>query len=573
MEPKQGPWTLYQQKGQEVGPWLQYKSSEEPKKKERFSTKEASALGATSGASFGLLDEGAAMVKTGKDLITGQIKPSSLSELLKSYKENQQKYEADLDEARKEHPYAYGASELAGGVATSFIPGLGVLNAGKAATLSGSLLRAGAAGGVAGLGYSRADLTSGDANEYAEAAGDVGQGILTSMAFQRILSPLQKATKTGKQTLKELSEERAMKTATGQNISHRRRIARTTKAKPGSLQKTDERLSKTSRDLLDEPDALGYFDTTQDLAYKLPPIRDKYGRLIGEVGEQIDKGVPDAVSTKNMASQMRKYASELPKNRNAQKLANEVLLEADAFEAMGPISFKKAQELKNQFKFNAVDKDILVSNKDVANKLNRIISQEMDDTVERLSQKNPFELTQLSRTGKVVRGKEKLIEVPPAFRQEFEGLADKYKFYKGKYGSFEDLSNAAADRAEMNRSNRFASPSDYGFGLAATIVKGATGGGLDPMAAVYGVASTLGHKFVRERGSAFVAKSADTIVKALEKQPAQVVYKALTPIIKLVSEGNINAALTMQAVREKNPELYNLYKQQDAMERRSKGSK
>jgi len=139
------------------------------------SGREALARGALQGASLGFGDEAAAAIDTVASKIPGvrsfaqMFQDSSLPRVDNpdlTYSERRNAYRAKNKAAQEEHPYIYGAGELAGGIATSpLLPGgaaaTGVKMGAKAAALAAA--KAGAtAGAIQGLGSSEADLTQGD---------------------------------------------------------------------------------------------------------------------------------------------------------------------------------------------------------------------------------------------------------------------------------------------------------------------------------------------------------------------------------------------------------------------------
>ena len=68
------------------------------------------------------------------------------------------------------HPAIYNTSEIGAGVASSFIPGLGALNAGKGAKLAEVTGKAALQGGLAGFGYSEEDNAAGILEDTAKGA-------------------------------------------------------------------------------------------------------------------------------------------------------------------------------------------------------------------------------------------------------------------------------------------------------------------------------------------------------------------------------------------------------------------
>lgn len=118
---------------------------------------ESAARGAAQGASLGFADE----IQAGARSLFGD----------KTYEQYRDDYREGDKAASEAHPVAFGGSELAGGIASSLIPGLGVAKGAKGLL---SAVSAGAKlGGISGLGQSEADLTKGD---FAGAAKDTIHG-------------------------------------------------------------------------------------------------------------------------------------------------------------------------------------------------------------------------------------------------------------------------------------------------------------------------------------------------------------------------------------------------------------
>lgn len=112
---------------------------------EDVSKLESFGRGAAQGASFGFADEvvGLGHALFGSKDYAGQ-----------RYKQNRDEYRAADKRAQEANPLTYGAGGLAGGIATSFVPGLGIA---KGAGLAKTALSAGKMGFVSGLGASEAE--------------------------------------------------------------------------------------------------------------------------------------------------------------------------------------------------------------------------------------------------------------------------------------------------------------------------------------------------------------------------------------------------------------------------------
>lgn len=144
------------------------------------SVTESSLRGAAQGATFGFADEleggGRAAWDDVKTIFSGELPDSALS----SYKKHRDSSRADYKKAKEANPFAYGAGELGGGIATALVPGIGAAGSiGKMALLGAAY------GGAAGLGASEAENLKGQAL-------DTGIGALTGGVMGAGAGALQK---------------------------------------------------------------------------------------------------------------------------------------------------------------------------------------------------------------------------------------------------------------------------------------------------------------------------------------------------------------------------------------------
>ena len=140
---------------------------------------ESGARGAAQGASLGFVDElvgaGKAMYDDISKMFQGEksgVVPkydefgrvTNLDEINQglTYEKHREEYRKADKEAQEANPNTYLAGNVAGSVATSFVPGAGLLNAGKGAGLITQIGKGALQGGLVGLGTSDADLTEGD---------------------------------------------------------------------------------------------------------------------------------------------------------------------------------------------------------------------------------------------------------------------------------------------------------------------------------------------------------------------------------------------------------------------------
>jgi hypothetical protein len=124
---------------------------------------EALGRGALQGATLGFGDELGGLVES-------MFGP-------KSYEQYRDEIRANNNAAQAAHPYLYGGGELAGGLATSVVPGLGAI---EGAGALGTVAHAAALGGISGIGASDASNLGGIAKDAAE--GAVAGGVTGAFA-------------------------------------------------------------------------------------------------------------------------------------------------------------------------------------------------------------------------------------------------------------------------------------------------------------------------------------------------------------------------------------------------------
>lgn len=289
------------------------------------------------------------------------------------------------------------------------------------------------------------------------------------MGLEKLASPL--ARKAG-----QVAEERAFKAATGQSAKAFKNAGNTL-----------EGARNVGRSLLEKDAAgkpvLGWFDKAEDIAPKAAAKREFFGEELNRVGREIDKKVPGgSISGWDLAKDIQNYADTIPDVGSGANIKKRLQEEVNKLKDMGNLTFEEAQKVKNQFKFKHQDSDALISNQDVTNQINRFVGNRMNEAAEK------------------------------------SGMGGEFLGIKSKYGPMKQAEVAATDRSVKNLSNRFVSPSDYGVGSTSTIGTLIAGG--DPItAAATGAAGAAANKMVRERGSAFIAKSFDRISKALQNAP------------------------------------------------------
>ena len=161
-----------------------------------ISETESAIRGGAQGLSFNLADEATGAVEALGGLVSG----NSLENLLQDYKKYRDESRAAYKAAEEANPNAYLAGEVTGAVGSSFIPGLGVLNAAKGAKLGTLAAKGAASGALSGLGMTeelndKAIVDVGVGGLVGGAAGPVlalsGEGLskLGSAANNKLISP------------------------------------------------------------------------------------------------------------------------------------------------------------------------------------------------------------------------------------------------------------------------------------------------------------------------------------------------------------------------------------------------
>lgn len=505
----------------------------EPKVEAGMDYGQSALHGALQGATFNYSDEAIAGAKALYD------KLAEGKDFSEAYDERLERERAELERARK-NPKSYMAGMAAGGMATAAVPGLGWANIGKGASVAGQMGKAALLGGLAGSGESEGNLLE----NQGQLAKDIALGAGAGAAFQGLLGKGSEALKKLPAFARKKAAERAVKATTGQNIKAIRKMGGTTHASAGDIEKFEKGVRKVGEDIMEEVTPSGKplmqgFESVEDLAPKMAEARKYYGGKLGEVGKAVDAFYPKgSVQGSNIANKLRAYAAEIPPVAQGKKLIEQIEGVADDFDAAGNLTFDKAKLFKNQFQYKADDADLLVSNKDVTNKIRSIIGGEMDETadnlktnlgkvLERAGEAKPITMTERGGIPPAAQGAMNVSADEVDKVKYIKNLLDQYGKYKGKYGSFKQAADAATDRAQKNLSNRFVSPSDYGVGSSVGITSAIASG--NPAMLLMGAAGAAANKLARERGSSTAAVALRKIAQLAENPAFSNKYaKALT---------------------------------------------
>lgn len=118
---------------------------------------ESALSGAAQGATFGFADEATAGAMGLKDYLAGKLGQRGDIDLSDAYRTNLNAVRKKDAMAQAENPKAFGAGQIGGGIASSFLPGVGALNTGKGAGLAVKVGKGAASGALTGAGMSEAN--------------------------------------------------------------------------------------------------------------------------------------------------------------------------------------------------------------------------------------------------------------------------------------------------------------------------------------------------------------------------------------------------------------------------------
>lgn len=297
--------------------------------------------------------------------------------------------------------------------------------------------------------------------------------------------------------LMEKASERAVKAGTGQSVKAMRKIARVSPNGAGDINAAIGRLQNAGRSMLTADEAgapiVGWFDSTPNIATKAADKQKFFGKQIGDVGSTVDElmgGSYKPVIGPEVASEVEAYANKIPKAGEGAAVKGRLESEVENLKDLGGMSFKEAQNLKQQYPFKPQAADALISSQDATNKIRGVITDKMDNAVQ-------------------------MSKLTPGVTPEQVDVLNKYGLAKDKYGIYKDISDAGTDRSLGNLSNRFVSPSDYAAGAIGSLASAAKGENAS-MSGLKGFVFGLANKVARERGSSFSANALKNLSQGIE---------------------------------------------------------
>lgn len=447
-------------------------SEAEIKAAKKLSPVESAISGLAQGLTLGHSDEIAGAGRAAIAKLGGAEEP--FGTLYEKYRDEQRGHQA---KAKADNPKTYVGGDLAGAVGTAFLPGVSALAPAKGAGLLANVGKAGLLGAISGAGYSNANPTE-SPDKLKEFAGDVGTGAAIAGATQGALQLAGKAaSKLAPDNLREFANERSIKAATGQNKAILKRIAKT------------KGLDDTGEVLLNESSVSGpvvkFGSSVNSIKDRAADAAEKAWDSVTGVYKQADQALGGkAIDGREIAQGIIDRAAKIEPLPQNEAIINKMMETAAYLENKGAMSLEHAQQLKNNFVFKMADPKTHALGLDGNNAIREAFTESMGQAIKR---------------------------VDPALEKAW---ADSMKLY----GTYATAAGAADERAIANVSNRFFSPSDYAMGIGGALLNGAKEGG-GTKDSLIGLATTMAHKLVRERGSSMAAVTAKNLAAVLDKTP------------------------------------------------------
>lgn len=423
---------------------------------------ESVARGALQGVSAGFSDELAGAAETPMKKIADWMAGNKGKDAKGYYQEFRDEERGKNAAAEAANPKSYGAGEIGGMTATSFLPGMGEVNAAKMAAL----------GGLQGLGHSQADLTRGN---YKGAALDTGKGAAAGyvggLAGEGISKGLTNATNP--EWWQGIANTRASKA-----LGFTKRFLN----RPDKLA-----AAKSAGQTMLEEGVVTPLATTEDMAARVTALQQKSGQGIGDFlentgGQGLDPN--KAIAAIEELRPVERGGHYTPIHKSLDKAIETIQAHGNS-----PIPWKEANEIKTLLqdvsKFNSnTDALTTMTNRRAAGAYRGTL----DDMLESASKEQPPFLKTVRATGQPGEisppgGVWEGIEPDTTGRRFDQFLRDKKVF-------------GAAARAEDALNNRLSSEiGNKTIGLTDTIAAAGELAAGNPMAA----GGLLGAKHVVER--------------------------------------------------------------------------
>lgn len=462
---------------------------------------ESGVRGAVQGATLGFSDEAVGAAEALWNVAKGN--PKTFGELYRTYRDESRTNNKAAEEA---NPKSYMAGNIAGGIGSMLVPGLGGANIGKMAAL----------GAAQGLGGSEADLTKGDVGGVVKdtAVGGAIGGAVGGVA--NAVAPVVGGALTSA----------AERLGGGLNASAEGLAARALGAERGSIRALRggaPEAREAGRYALDNK-VITPFASTEDKIAATEALRSKAGEGMGNVYKTLDQQATPAFNPLDTATNIENkigdfYRSPINKGETAQL---ENTLESVLMRGDEPIPLTKAQELKEELGKVANWKgNIAPTEKNkMANEAYHVVSEDIDNAVAKGAQE---------------------INDP--------NLLNTFKGFKQDYGKTKTLESFLEKKQASEQGNKI-------FGLksgVASAVGGAIGG-------IPGAAIGFGaEKAVGKYGMNIAATGVDRLAKIVNTAPET--FGKFAPALKeAAARGGSALGTTSFLLQQTSPEYQEMLK-------------
>jgi hypothetical protein len=484
---------------------LKIVSSSRPRPK--ISAGESALVGGGQGLTFDAGDE----IVGGLRGAVGKLKgEGNFTDLYKKYRDEARSYVKD---AQADNPAAYIGGNIAGTLALSATPVGAAFAPVRGAGALANIGRAAAGGALIGAGSSEADATS-SPQGLKDLGKDIAKGASVAGLTQGVTGAaagvLSKLTPS---ELRESAKKWAFNAATGNN----KKAYTTAREQLGNELAVGEELLK--KDPKTGQSVLQWFGKAENIKDRAGAGAKEAQQQINKVIKEVDGAVPNSFSGSELAAKMRTYADKLDTGNN-DAVVNKIRTQAERFEAQGNIPLSRAQAIKDGYKFSNGNPDSMSLGKEATNKLNKIVADEMRDTVKRVA------------TG---------------------STNESYKAGQKQFHLLETARKNAANRSEQEAKNRLFSFSDYLVGGA--IGGGSLAGGTDEdnlKSIALSVGGAVANKALRTRGPSTMALLTDKVASVLERSPE--LLKKYAPMLEKAARQGGTSLVAAQLALKKDPD-------------------
>ncbi len=295
--------------------------------------------GAAQGLTFGGADEIAGAVGAAGEVLFGE---TPLSDVANAYKEHRNESRDNFKIAESANPGAFTTGDIAGSIATAFVPGLGsakLLQAGK--TLGTSIKAGVATGALSGFGRSEGE-------EIAEYARDISIGAATGVIGGTIGYGAGKVLSKPAVQLSEKIDDIANKSyaeALGiSGVRDARQLEKfLVKNNKMNLKKFVDLISEDSLEQLDDgtiavlkdspigEKIIGFGQTYDDVGQKIVLAKDTYGKQLSKILSRADDALPEGLDTGSISARLKSeivdplLRSDVPEEQEMAKKALEYI--------------------------------------------------------------------------------------------------------------------------------------------------------------------------------------------------------------------------------------------------------